>query len=468
MKKTSFSILLACQLAGCGSMIEHQPVALPAVPAQWQHSVSGPAVLNQRWWEVFADGKLNALMERARVASFDVVQTSLRLEQARLQTSTAELDLWPTLSGSISASVSRPLGSVPSETTLQVGGVNYTIPTGSTTMRSYGAGVQLSYEADLWARISSSRTAARDAKAASQADLEFARLLVSTAVARHYWQLALLDRQLALHRVHLNATDELLRIQEVRRSAGKAPAEEVMARQEEKRAAIADVDRVQTSRLNERYALALLVGGSPEEFELAGAELPVRPLPTIAPGLPAELLDRRPDLRAKRLRLDAVLQQLNMAEAARYPQLILSAGASGSSTALRDLLANPYGSLGLALGLPFLDAQRLANNRDLRKLDFDLALADFRDKLYAALGEVESALAKQPENAKGVERAEASLEMSRRSEKMMRVRLDVGVKSRTDLIDEQSRGRNAEMALLQARQVELDDWVLLRKALGGF
>lgn len=468
MKKISLTLLAAWQLSGCGSMIEYQPAALPALPAQWQQGASAQAVANERWWEVFADAKLNALMERARVANFDVLQASLRFEQARLQTATADRDLWPTVSGSISASVSRPLGSAPSETTLQVGGVNYTIPTGSPTVHSYSAGIQLGYEADLWARLSSSRAAARDAQAASQADLEFARLLVSTAVARHYWQLALLDRQLALHRAHLNTTDELLRIQQVRWSAGKATAEELMARQEEKQAATADVDRVQASRLNERYALALLVGGSPEEFELAGAELPPRPLPAIAPGLPAELLDRRPDLRAKRLRLDAVLQQLHMAEAARYPQLNLSAGASGGSTALRDLLANPYGSLGLSIGLPFLDGQRLANNRDQRKLDFDLAVSDFRDKLYVALSEVESALARQPENAMSIERAEASLELSRRREKMMQVRLDVGARSRADLLDEKGRVRNAEMTLLQARQAELDDWVLLRKALGGF
>lgn len=468
MKKISMAILLTWQLAGCGALIEHQPAALPVMPTQWQQGASGQPVANERWWEVFADAQLNALMERARVANFDVVQASLRFEQARLQTSLADRDLWPTASGSVSASVSRPIGSVPSQTSVQIGGINYTMPTGSPTVHSYSAGVQLSYEADLWSRISSSRTAARDAQSASVADIEFARLLACTAVAQHYWKLALLERQLPLHRAHLEATDELLRVQEVRWSAGKITAEEVMTLREDRQAVLADLDRVQTSRRSERYALALLVGGTPEEFELAGAELPQRPLPAIAPGLPAQLLDRRPDMRAKRLRLDATLQQLNIAEAARYPQLVLSAGASGSSTALRDLLANPYGSLGLAIGLPFLDGQRLANNRDQKKIDVDLAAADFRDKLYAALSEVELVLAKQPENAKSIERAQASLALSRQREQMMQVRVDVGARARTDLLNEQNSRRNAEMTLLQARQAELDDWVLLRKALGGF
>ena len=468
MKRTSLAILVALQLAGCGSMVSHSPAELPAMPAQWQQATPVTAVAAERWWEVFADAKLNALMERARVANFDIVQASLRLEQARLQTSMAERDQWPRASGALSTGVSHPLGSVPTESSVQIGGVNYTIPTGSPTVHSYSAGVQLSYEVDLWSRISSSRKAASDAELASLADLESARLLASTAVAQHYWKLALLERQVISHSLHLEVAEELLRIQEARWSAGKTTAEEVMARREERQVVLAELDRTRSARLNERYALALLVGGTPEEFELTGAEPPKRPLPAIAAGMPAQLLDRRADLKAARLRLDASLQKLNMAEAARYPQLSLSAGASGSSNALRDLLANPYGSLGLALGLPFLDGQRLANNRDQRKLDLDLAALDFRNKLYAALSEVESALAKQPENARSVARAESTLELSRQREKMMQVRLDVGVRSRADLLAEQNSSRNAEMALLQARQAEIDDWVLLRKALGGF
>lgn len=468
MKKISLTLLAAWQLSGCGSLIEHPPATLPALPTQWQQGTSGQSVANERWWEVFADAQLNALMERARVANFDVVQAALRLEQARLQTSLADRDQWPTVSGALSGSVSRPVGSVPSQTSVQIGGVNYTMPSGPTISRFYGAGVQLNYEVDLWSRISSSRSAARDAQSASQSDLDYARFLVSTAVARHYWKIAALDRQLVLRRATLETTGDLLRIAGVRFSAGKATQEEVMAQEDAQRQAVAAVEGLLTERRSEQNALALLLGGTPEEFALTDAALPPHPLPVIAAGLPAELLDRRPDMRSRRLRLDATLQQLNIAEAARYPALSLSAGVSTGSQALKDILSNPMGNLGWSLALPFLDAQRLAKARDQKKIDVDAAAADFRDKLYAALGEVESALAKQPDNARSVERAEASLELSRRREKMMQVRLDVGVKSRADLLDEQNRSRNAQIALLQARQAELDDWVLLRKALGGF
>ena len=467
MKKISLSILAIWQLVGCGSMVEHPSPALPTLPTQWQQGAAVPGTAAEAWWEVFADAQLNALMQRARVANFDVVQAALRLEQARLQTALADRDQWPTASGGLSGNASRPLGSVPAQSPVQIGGVTYSFPSNPTISRSYGAGVQLSYEADLWSRISSSRSAARDQQSAAQSDLDYARFLVSMAVARHYWKIAALDRQLPLRRAALDASDELLRILAARRSAGKATVEEVMAQEDAQRQAVAATEGLRTDRRSEQSALALLLGGTPEEFALVDAAMPARPLPAVAAGLPAELLDRRPDMRAKRLRLNATLQQLNIAEAARYPTLSLSAGVNTSSQALKDILSNPAGSLGWNLALPLLDAQRLANARDQRKLDVDLAVADFRDKLYAALGEVELALAKQPDNARSTERAERSLEKARRTENMMRVRLDVGAKARSDVLNEQNSTRNAEVALLQARQAELDDWVLLRKALGG-
>ncbi|MEI8324122.1 MAG: efflux transporter outer membrane subunit [Betaproteobacteria bacterium] len=467
MKKISFAVLLISQLAACGSMVEHPSPALPALPAQWQQRVASPAPAAEAWWEVFADAQLNALMQRARVANFDVAQAASRMEQARLQTALADRDHWPTASGGLGANMSRPLGST-SQSSAQIGGVTYNFATGPTSSRSYSANVQLSYEVDLWSRIASSRAAARDTELASQFDLDYARFLVTTDVARRYWKIAVLDRKLVFRRTTLDAGSELLRIVAVRRSAGKATAEEVMAQEDVLRQAQAEIDSLQTERRSEQNALALLLGGTPEEFALTDATLPARPLPIAAAGLPAELLDRRPDMRSKRLRLDATLQQLNIAEAARYPTFGLSAGVNTSSQALKDILTNPMGSLGSNLALPFLDAQRLANARDQRKLDVDLAAADFRDKLYAALGEVELALARQPDNARGVERAQSSLEKSRRTENMMQVRLEVGAKARSDMLSEQNSTRSAEVALLQARQAELDDWVLLRKALGGF
>ena len=115
MKKISLSILAIWQLVGCGSMVEHPSPALPTLPTQWQQGAAVPGTAAEAWWEVFADAQLNALMQRARVANFDVVQAALRLEQARLQTALADRDQWPTASGGLMACLPpRPTCRAPS------------------------------------------------------------------------------------------------------------------------------------------------------------------------------------------------------------------------------------------------------------------------------------------------------------------------------------------------------------------
>lgn len=466
MKSRFFITVLTCQLTACSTMIDRPSFELVS-RYQTKHALD-TIPTNKGWWEVFADSSLDTLMSQAWNNNYNVVQASLRREQAQLQAALVERDQWPTLNGSVSANMSRPLVSALAERSVQVNGINVSFPIESAAVRSYAAGIQVSYEADLWRRISNAHTVALGVQAVAEADLEFARLDVSASVAASYWKLAALDQQIALRHAASVKITELARIATVRFAAGKTPAEDVIAQQEAQRQAESELDTLLVSRINERRVLTLLLGVSIEGSALAEAQLPARPLPALPQATTATLLDRRPDLRAKRLRVDSALQQLKIADAARYPNLSFTASLGSNSSSVREILSNPYGSLGLALVAPFLDWQRLRNRRDQKKVELELAVSDFRDGLFGALGEVEAMLEKQAHNLDYVNRSEKSLRDARRREALTRSRLNLGVASKADLLAESIRVTYLEIAVIQSRMTELNDWILLRKAVGGF
>jgi outer membrane protein TolC len=228
-----------------------------------------------------------------------------------------------------------------------------------------------------------------------------------------------------------------------------------------------ELDVLCAARREEVYALAALLDEPPEQYQPVSVRLPARPLPPVPSGLPIQILDRRGDLRAARSRLDAALHTLDAAEAARYPQLNLTAGVDAISQELGQILSNPVGTVGASVLGPFLDwkGQKLARDSQVRK--YEEAVVEFREKLYEALKDVELAFGRQKDDRNAIARAEQLLQVASDRATQTELRYQLGVKSRQDWLTERSKQHAAEMDLLQKRGAELDDWIAVRKALGG-
>ncbi|MEG2630804.1 MAG: TolC family protein, partial [Comamonas sp.] len=226
-------------------------------------------------------------------------------------------------------------------------------------------------------------------------------------------------------------------------------------------------------RVQTRNAIAILVDAPPGDATLAGLlpqvpeRLPDTALPSVAAGVPAELLARRPDLRAAEARLRNVLASGDATRASYYPALTLTGELGTSSSALLNLLSNPVAALGAGLTLPFLRAREMQLSGELAQAQYAEAVVNFRQTLYAALADVENALAARTQYAEQGQQLELQLAAAREAERLYEVRYRTGSSALRLWLDAQERRRSAELALQANRLDQLNALATLYRVLGG-
>ena len=457
MQKTTSLLALAAALVlgGCASL--HTPYSAPttATPSQWAQSTSNTApVTADPWWQAFNDPQLTQLIDAALLRNNDLAAAALRVRQAQLQAGMAASDLLPTPSASISSGTSRPLD-------------------GGSRSRSSGANVGLAYEVDLWGRLAKTRDAAQWEAEATQQDRQATALALAGTTAGLYWQLAYLNERIASSDQSLAYASQTLALVQAQYQAGAVSALELREAESALAGQTAARTQLVQQRVAARNALAILFDATPGDTTLATmlptepSALPTRALPAVAAGLPAELLARRPDLRAAEARLRETLAQGDASRASYYPTLSLTGALGSSSASLLNLVSNPVLSLGAGLTLPFLKFNEMRLNSDLVKAQYAEAATRYRQTLYTAMSEVENALSARTQYALQGEALAAQLQASTAAEQLYQTRYRLGATTLQVWLDAQEKRRSAELSVSANRLDQLNAQVTLYKALGG-
>lgn len=265
---------------------------MPNAPV-WTDSagVSNPAAAMQ-WWKSFGDPKLDTLVETVLANNNDLFAANLRVRKALLQVDMAGAARIPVPNGSGNGQSTVPLTDVASSS------------------NSFSLGLGASYEIDLWGRLSSNQDIASLQAAASAEDVETARTTVISSTIETYWRLAYANQDLAAARASLDLArqvEELVKRQAAAGAATDLELAEVRQTVESQAASISDLEQ---SRVVLRNALGVLLNGVPNPVA-EPEHLPARTPVQITAGLPADLLARRPDLRAAELRLRASLRNVD-------------------------------------------------------------------------------------------------------------------------------------------------------------
>lgn len=451
------AMTLLALLAGCaGTRSDYQTPAV-ALPTAWQQAApSTAAQLPERWWRQFNDPALDQLVESALARSNDLAAAAWRVRQAQLQAGIAATALAPTVAARASSNASRRLEG-----------------DGNATARSSGAALSASYEVDLWGRVARTRDAAEWAARATQQDLEAAAQALAGTAAGLYWQLAHVQQRLASGQDSLAyalRTQELVRVQY---AAGAVSALELREAEQTVASQRAALVLLAQQRVQTRNAIAILVDAPPGDATLAALlpqvpeRLPATALPSVAAGMPAELLARRPDLRAAEARLRNVLASGDATRASYYPALTLTGELGTSSSALLNLLSNPVAALGAGLTLPFLRAREMQLSGELAQAQYAEAVVNFRQTLYTALADVENALAARTQYAEQGQQLALQLAAAREAERLYEVRYRTGSSALRLWLDAQERRRSAELALQANRLDRLNALATLYRVLGG-
>jgi outer membrane protein, multidrug efflux system len=431
-----------------------------ASPAGSQNPTS--PVQNLPTWSVFADSTLEELQAAALAHNHQLAAAVARIDEARARLGFARADRSPTLSTQATARLAG-----------ETAGRTLPTPAGPITYRergdSYRVPFDAAYEIDLWGRVRRQVEAAGAQIEASEQDVAFLRLSLAAEVAQAWFTLRALDAELAVVDATRLLRADQLGLTESRFSAGLSNQLDVTRTQLELANLDADLADLRRRREQTVNALAVLTGRTPADFAVNLERSPSAPAPAIPPGLPAELLARRPDVIAAERQLAARTAEIGVARAAFFPTLRLTGSAGFESADLGRLLnhSSQFWQLGPSVSFNVLDGGRNRANLAAAEACARAAHAEYRQKILVAFREVEDALVdlrQQSEQAAALDRAVVA---ARDTVGLATTRFDRGLIAYFEVLDARRALLATERAATQLAGARQISTVRLIKALGG-
>jgi NodT family efflux transporter outer membrane factor (OMF) lipoprotein len=465
-------------LGGCTVGPDYRPPVV-AVPASYagDHDASRTASDISRWWAAFGDPVLDDLIVRAQTGNLDVRQAAARVSEARAQERVVRARGGPSVNASAQAGYTRlsenslPAGLANLGGGGQPAGGGGGIGLPGEGFATFQAGFDASWELDLFGGQRRANEAAGARTEAAVWSARDAEVMLAAEVARTYQQYRALQRRIALADQTLAAQREQLDFARVRAKNGLVTTldERRLQRDVEKASAMRE-DSLADADVHV-HALGTLLGLAPAALAQELASPPTAAasaMVAIPPGLPSELLQRRPDIRAAERRLAAATADIGVATADLYPKLSLTGALQLASRSLATLLeadslfANGAGRL----SLPLIGGGK-RETVALRKAQADEALLAYQAVVLGALREVEDALTRLDADRHKVEQLRASVAAAQDAADTAQVRQRNGLVPMADVLVAHQAWLADRDALAQAEAAAAQDEVALYKALGG-
>lgn len=451
-------IALACALvgavlAGCASLAPPDAVPTLALTDQWKSEAPAGWVdagarqdwQSGRWWAMFGDAQLDALVPGVEAGNQNIALAVASVAQAQALLTQARAQLAPT--------VGAQLG---------------TQRSGSSAGGSASLGLNASWAPDLWQRLGDAARAQQASLQASEADLAGARLAAQASLAQAYFSLREADAEIGLMDEIIVGYERAATITGNRYAAGIAAHTDLLQAQSQLAGARSTRASLARSRATYEHAIALLLGRPPAAFALPAAPWVAR-VPAVPPGVPSELLLRRPDVAAAERTVAAANARIGVARAAWFPSFTLSASVGGGASDLARLVSAPTlaWSLGAALAQTLLDAGARDAALAQAVAAHEGASASYRQTALTAMGQVEDQLTALAALATQIDHQKAAAEAAAGAEQRIMNSYQAGISAYTDVVSAQASALSARRTLMQLQLQRQQAAVALVQALGG-
>lgn len=429
-----------------------------------QTRATAGARLPDDWWKLYHDRELDRLVKRALDANNDLAAARARVETSRALVGLDRARMFPRLDLTGSAGYARrsqeaTVGNLPTG----FGGFDIDL-----TDTNFRGSFDLSYDLDLWGRNRRALEASQADAAAAASLYDAQRLGIATEVARQYFLLRGLDAQELVLLETIKSRRETLELQQNKADAGLIDGLSTSQARTELELARNDLAQVERQRGAAEHALAVLCGARPSDFDLPAGKMTTT-LPEILAGTPAEVLNRRPDVRAAEEELRAANARIGVAQAAFYPDFSLGGRAGYESLGAENFLdwENRILSIGTNLAAPIFNAGSNRAAFDAAVSRRDESLARYRNTLLVALREVEDSIT----DLKGLARSRAALEKAlasaRETQRISQERYDKGLSSYLEVVEAGRTVLRVQLVLAQIDSQQRITLAALAKALGG-
>lgn len=473
MRSRISSCLSLCVLllAGCKVGPDYHRPDAPAAPAYREDqgwTPAKPATISddQPWWSIYGDPQLDSLERQVVVSNQNLKAAEAAYRSAVAQVGIDRGPLFPTITANgVNTRSGGGSGFGQGVTT----GTGTTVTTNNGSRNNiYSAGAQASWQIDVWGRIR--RLVESDVARAqvSAADVAAARLSAQITLAQDYFQLRAADEQRHLYADSIKAFQASLTIARNQVKAGVTTLADVYSAETELESTQASDVSVELTRAKLEHAIAVLTGRNPEDLSIDHGEL-TRDVPVVPPGVPSELLQRRPDIAVAERTMASANALIGVAEAAWFPSVTLSGSYGFTSTALPGLLnaGNSLWSFGPTLAETiFNGGARLNTNRQARA-NYDEAVASYRQTVLAAFQAVEDDLSSLRILEEQAKLQTTAVQDARKSEALTLNQYKSGIVVYTTLLTAQTARLSAEISLLGIQSQQLVSSVDLVSQLGG-
>ncbi len=447
------AVLGAAALAGCAVGPNYKRPSVPVPPAYYgaREAAEARSLADMPWWEIFQDPLLEQLVDEALRNGFDARLAAARVEEARALYGVAKGGLLPGLG--VEAGYERQRR-------------DQVLDPKQTILTSWTAKVGFQWELDLWGRIRRENEAARAEYLATEEARRGVLLSLVSDVATAYFDLRELDAELVIAKRTRAAFQDTYDLFARRLEGGAASALETARAEASLGAVSAQVPEIERAIIAKENQINLLLGRSPRSIprESAGGPLP----PEVPAGLPASLLERRPDVRQAEDQLVAASAGIGAAKASFFPTLTLTGFFGNVSPELGEIFSKGKAwNFDAGLLGPLFQAGRIRKNYEAAKARFEGAKVQYEAAITAALGEVSGALVDRAKLAEAEADRARAVKAYREAVHLSSLRYTSGLSAYFEVLDAQQQLFPAEISLARTHRDQLVAVVNLYKALGG-
>jgi NodT family efflux transporter outer membrane factor (OMF) lipoprotein len=447
------ALAAALALSACAVGPDYKRPAFPTTDfykelAEWKPSEPSDALSRGAWWTIYKDDTLSELESRVNISNENIKAAAANFDQARAIVAEAQAGFWPTLSANFSATRAKQIGT----------GIN----------TDYAAGAAANWDLDVWGSIRRTVENDRASAQSSAALLAAAQLSAQADLATDYFELRAQDQLQKLLDDTVVAETLSLKITESRYRFGVAARADVVSAETQLLASQAQQVNAKIQRGILEHAIAVLMGQQPATFTLPRS--PIRTdVPTIPPGVPSTLLERRPDVASAERKMAAANAQIGVATAAYFPSLTLSATGTTASEKLGQLLksSTTYWSVGPALAQTIFDGGLRRAQVALAKAAYQSSVASYRQTVLAGFEQVEDDIITLRVLEEQAVIEDKTVKAAREAEALTLNQYKAGTVPYSSVITAQTTRLSAEQTELQVLSSRLQASVSLIEALGG-
>jgi outer membrane protein, multidrug efflux system len=458
MSRTPLVTVCCLIIAGCATPVP-QALTPPIVPTSFtgQAASAQPLWPEPDWWQKFGSPELSDFLVQAHSANRDLAVAVARVMEARAQTTIQRAALFPQLNLQAQGLRSAP------------GSIDSTSGLSSAPTNTFGLSLGASYEVDIWGLARSNLRAAEETLKSARFAQQAVALSLTANVANAYFSVLALRTRIAIANEDITAINGILSIIKLKVSTGNSSHLDLAQEQAQLESVEAELPQLEEQELETRVALAVLLGEPPERLEVKTPTAEAIRPPLVTPGLPSDLLIRRPDVAEAEANLASAHANLDAARAAFLPQFALSGSGGLASAAIGTLLHGPSAAwdYGGSLLQTVFDGGKLRGQAALARATQEELIASYQLAVLNAYADVETALGQVKNYSAAEDHLTREVDAAREAFQISQLQYRQGATELLTVLQSQQTLFSAEDQLAQITLARVQGVVHVYEALGG-